>query len=45
MPSDSPYPKIDIPNVDLWTFLFERKDKPFADDKGTYRFGLTSSSF
>jgi len=34
MPADSLYPPVDIPNVDLWTFLFERKDKPFADDHG-----------
>lgn len=32
MPVSSPYPSVDIPNVDLWTFLFERKDKPFPDD-------------
>jgi hypothetical protein len=34
MPSESKYPKIDIPDVDLWGFLFERKDRPFGDDKG-----------
>lgn len=34
MPSESKYPSLQIPNVDLWAFLFERKDKPFADDKG-----------
>ena len=34
MPTESQYPRIDVPNVDLWTFLFERKDKPFPDDKG-----------
>lgn len=33
MPTKSLYPPIDIPNVDLWTFLFERKDRPFPDDK------------
>ncbi|GIJ98696.1 hypothetical protein Aspvir_000815 [Aspergillus viridinutans] len=36
MPVSSPYPSIDIPNVDLWTFLFERKDRPFPDDKLIY---------
>jgi hypothetical protein len=35
MPTDSTYPRIDIPNIDLWAFLFERKDKEFPDDKGT----------
>ena len=33
MPTESLYPKVDIPNVDLWTFLFERNDRPFPDDK------------
>ncbi|KAG2412427.1 hypothetical protein HFD88_009984 [Aspergillus terreus] len=37
MPVSSPYPSVDIPNVDLWTFLFERKDKPFPDDNIIYR--------
>ena len=34
MPTESSYPKLDIPNVDLWAFLFERKDREFPDDKG-----------
>lgn len=34
MPSESAYPSLPIPDVDLWAFLFERKDKPYADDKG-----------
>nr|POE82670.1 putative 4-coumarate--coa ligase 1 [Quercus suber] len=33
MPAESNYPPIDIPNVGLWDFLFERKQKPFPDDK------------
>jgi len=33
MPTESLYPIIAIPNVDLWAFLFERNDKPFPDDK------------
>jgi len=33
MPTESAYPKLDIPNVDLWGFLFERNDRPFPDDK------------
>jgi hypothetical protein len=37
MPTGSLYPDIDIPNVDLWTFLFERKDREFPDDKGRSR--------
>lgn len=34
MPAKSTYPDIDIPDVDIWTFLFERKDKEYPDDKG-----------
>jgi len=33
MPSESLYPRIDIPNVGLWDFLFERKNRDFKDDK------------
>ncbi|GES66499.1 acetyl-CoA synthetase-like protein [Aspergillus terreus] len=31
--ASSPFPSIDIPQVDLWSFLFERRDRPYADDK------------
>ncbi len=35
MPSyASPFPDIEVPEVDLWTFLFERKSRPFTDSKG-----------
>ncbi|KAE9983449.1 hypothetical protein EG328_009941 [Venturia inaequalis] len=37
MPSKSPCPDIDIPNVDLWGLMFERKEKDFPDDKVIYR--------
>ncbi|KXL50427.1 hypothetical protein M433DRAFT_151218 [Acidomyces richmondensis BFW] len=33
MPSESLYPRIDIPNVGLWDFLFERENRDFNDDK------------
>ncbi|CZR51084.1 probable 4-coumarate-CoA ligase 2 [Phialocephala subalpina] len=36
MPTESTYPQLDVPNVDLWTFLFERKDREFPDDKLIY---------
>ncbi|KAI0164891.1 hypothetical protein GGR57DRAFT_450903 [Xylariaceae sp. FL1272] len=36
MPVFSQYDTLDIPDVDLWTYLFERKDKPFSDDKEIY---------
>ncbi|KAH8432144.1 acyl--CoA ligase [Aspergillus melleus] len=37
MPVSSHYPPLDIPNVDLWTFLFERKERKFPDDKIIYQ--------
>lgn len=37
MPTESLYPKIDIPNTDLWGFLFERNDRPYPDNKIIYR--------
>jgi hypothetical protein len=36
MPTDSTFPRIDIPDVDVWAFLFERKNKEYPDDKGTF---------
>ncbi|XP_014556530.1 hypothetical protein COCVIDRAFT_99566 [Bipolaris victoriae FI3] len=37
MPSNSPFPDVKIPDVDLWGFMFERKDRDFSDDKVIYR--------
>lgn len=34
MPVDSPYPRLDIPNVGIWDHFFERKDRDFGNDKG-----------
>ncbi|KAH8792187.1 hypothetical protein F5882DRAFT_352779 [Hyaloscypha sp. PMI_1271] len=36
MPTQSRYPAVEIPDCDLWTFLFERKDRQFPDDKIIY---------
>lgn len=36
MPSESKYPNVPIPDLDLWSFLFERKDRPYPDDKGIH---------
>ncbi|KAI1107536.1 acetyl-CoA synthetase-like protein [Jackrogersella minutella] len=36
---------IQIPNVDLWQLIFERKDRPFADDKEIYVDPDTSRSY
>lgn len=33
MPVSSTFPPIEIPNLDIWSFLFERKDRPYPDDK------------
>ncbi|KAF2108962.1 4-coumarate-CoA ligase-like protein [Lophiotrema nucula] len=45
MPSESKYPSLPIPDVDLWAFLFERKDKPYPDDKVIYFDPHTSRSY
>ncbi|KAF2740343.1 4-coumarate-CoA ligase-like protein [Polyplosphaeria fusca] len=45
MPSESKYPSIPIPDIDLWAFLFERKDKSFPDDKVIYFDPYTSRSY
>jgi 4-coumarate--CoA ligase len=37
MPTDSSFPTVEIPNVDLWGFMFERKDRNFSDDQVIYR--------
>jgi 4-coumarate--CoA ligase len=34
MPVSSAFPSFELPQQDIWTFLFERKDKPYPDDKG-----------
>ncbi|KAF2499277.1 4-coumarate-CoA ligase 2 [Lophium mytilinum] len=45
MPTDSLYPSIDIPNLDIWAFLFERNDKPYPDDKAIYIDPFTSRTY
>ncbi|KAK7538028.1 hypothetical protein IWX49DRAFT_346406 [Phyllosticta citricarpa] len=45
MPTDSPYPAISVPDVDIWAFLFERKDRPFPDDKVIYHDPNTKRSY
>ncbi|CAG8950517.1 hypothetical protein HYFRA_00007014 [Hymenoscyphus fraxineus] len=39
MPTDSSYPLLDIPDIDVWTFLFERpeKEREFPEDKIIYK--------
>ncbi|MCJ1432061.1 hypothetical protein MMC27_001417 [Xylographa pallens] len=45
MPSKSLYPDIEIPHVDLFGFMFERKDRPYPDDKVIYRDADTLRSY
>jgi acyl-CoA synthetase (AMP-forming)/AMP-acid ligase II len=37
MPTKSPFPDVEIPNIDLWSLMFDRKDRDFPDDKVIYR--------
>lgn len=34
MPIESSHTPLDLPNVDLWRFLFERQDREYPDNKG-----------
>ncbi|KAL8767745.1 MAG: hypothetical protein Q9209_005831 [Squamulea sp. 1 TL-2023] len=36
MPTESTYPPVEIPPIDVWELLFERKDISFPDDKVIY---------
>lgn len=45
MPTESLYPRLEIPRVDIWAFLFERNDRPFPDDKIIYRDADTDRSY
>ncbi|KAM3077593.1 hypothetical protein ACMFMG_006929 [Clarireedia jacksonii] len=45
MPTESTYPRVEIPEVDIWTLLFERKDRAFPDDKAIYTDAETSRSY
>lgn len=37
MPTESSFPPVEIPDVDLWAFMFDRQNRDFADDKVIYR--------
>ncbi|KAL9099562.1 MAG: hypothetical protein Q9163_004955 [Psora crenata] len=45
MPTESAYPRIDIPNVDIWTLLFENRNKVFPDDQLIYVDADTSRAY
>ena len=34
MPSLSPLPPVEVPNVNLFSFIFEQKDRNFPEDLG-----------
>ncbi|KAL8857691.1 MAG: hypothetical protein Q9178_005726 [Gyalolechia marmorata] len=36
MPTESTYPPVEIPPVDIWGLIFERNDRSFTDDKVIY---------
>ena len=44
MPTESSFASVDIPNVDLWGLMFERKDRGFSDDQGKLPSTLSLSS-
>ena len=41
MPTESSYPPVKIPNVGIWDFLFERRDREYPDNKSLYPSLLT----
>lgn len=45
MPVGSTLPPFEVPKTDLFTFLFERKEKPFPDDKIILRDPLTGRTY
>ncbi|KAG8525246.1 uncharacterized protein KY384_008890 [Bacidia gigantensis] len=42
---ESPYPPIDVPNVDIWSILFENQNRPYPDDKPIYIDANTSRTY
>ncbi|KAK2750188.1 hypothetical protein FQN57_004684 [Myotisia sp. PD_48] len=45
MPFESPYKPLDIPNVSVWDFLFQRKNRKFPDDRTIYQDADTGRSY
>ncbi|KAI7349105.1 hypothetical protein KC336_g22656, partial [Hortaea werneckii] len=45
MPATSQYPDVHIPDVGLWDFLLERKDRDFPDDKVIFTDPYTNRSY
>lgn len=45
MPTQSSLPSVNIPNIGLWDFLFERTDREFPDDKELFVDPYTKRSY
>ncbi|GAB1729339.1 hypothetical protein NU195Hw_g5484t1 [Hortaea werneckii] len=45
MPATSQYPDVQIPDVGLWDFLLERRDRDFPDDKVIFTDPYTNRSY
>ncbi|KAF2405502.1 4-coumarate-CoA ligase-like protein [Trichodelitschia bisporula] len=45
MPVSSTLPPVEVPQQDIWAFLFERKDREYPDDKVIYRDADTGRSY
>ncbi|KAI4225672.1 MAG: hypothetical protein LQ349_007019 [Xanthoria aureola] len=45
MPTESTYPPVDIPPVDIWGLIFERKDREFPDEKVIFLDSETRRSY
>ncbi|KAI2050096.1 hypothetical protein LOZ43_004989 [Ophidiomyces ophidiicola] len=45
MPIKSSFPPLEIPDVDIWTLLFNRKDKKYPGDKVLYQDADTGRSY
>jgi 4-coumarate--CoA ligase len=45
MVSRSSFPDVEIPNVDLWGLMFDRKEKDFPDSKGRMHLGNSIFNF
>ena len=42
MPTISSFEDVDIPDVDLWGLMFDRKSKDFPDSQGLYQVEVQS---
>lgn len=45
MPVASTYPSFEVPDVDAWDFMFQRKDRDFPDDKSEWENDVVGCAF